>query len=130
MTTNKKIIRFNFGEVTTYNENTLLVTYNNHIEITSEVLVEVDKARRKLLGSQPYNLVVDASAEFVTMSHKAKLMHSKSTYNNEGRLKDAIVLNGMGPKLEAALYKSSMNPQAETKFFENLQEALDWIDEK
>lgn len=130
MTTNKKTIRFNFGEVTTYNENTLLVTYNNHIEITTEILLDIDKVRKKLLGNQPYNLIVDASAEFVTMSHKAKMMHSKSTYNNVLRLKDAVIINGMGPKLEAALYKSSMNPKAETRFFESLQEAFDWVDEK
>lgn len=129
MTIKKNSIKFDFGEVKVYNKNTLIIIYKSHTTIDVDILEQVNKARLQLLGDIPHNFIVDGSKEFIDMDHEAKMAHANGNYHKGLRLHDAVVIQGMGPKLEAALYNSGLNPIAKTKFFDTLDKAKKWIDE-
>lgn len=129
MIKNKKEIEFDFGIVKQYNDNTLIIEYKPHTTITLDILKKVNKARLEILGDTFHNFIVEADEDFIGMEHEAKVAHAKGIYHGGKRMNDAVVIKGMGPKMEAALYNSSLNPIAKTKFFSSVEKAKAWIDE-
>lgn len=123
MTLSKKITFSNF-EVSINDFGYYLVTVNEKEEFSVEDLKKLVNAQNELGGEKLPVLVL--CSEHATTNSELLQSISKNE-NNPYSKADAFVIHSMAQKILANFYIKINKPERPTKFFNNKEEAINWL---
>jgi hypothetical protein len=112
------------------NNEVILVRYKDGTNLELEDAVAVRDAFIELAGGRKFLGIVDARNMGGTLGRKASDYFAKNEKFNAHMMAQALVVNNLALTLIARFYIMMSNPISEPKIFNNLEEALDWLETK
>jgi hypothetical protein len=127
MVTNSNYIKLKHAEITHYQENIYVLTFEDDYEVELEDAIEIDKAFIKITNNTKFSVIVDARDKFSSITNDARNFFANDPEIIPIREKIAIVVNNMPTKILANFFMRFNRPQTPTKVFNNLEEAVKWL---
>lgn len=127
MVTNSNYIKLKHAEITLYQENIYVLTFEDDYEVELEDAIEIDKAFIKITNNTKFSVIVDARDKFSSITNDARNFFANDPEIIPIREKIAIVVNNMPTKILANFFMRFNRPQTPTKVFNNLEEAVKWL---
>ena len=112
------------------NNEVILARYKDGTNLEIEDAVEVRDALIELAGGRKFLGLVDARNMGGTLGRKASDYLAKDAKLNALMMAQALVVNNLALTLIARFYIMIGNPISEARIFNNLEEALDWLETK
>lgn len=127
MVTNSNYIKLKHAEITLYQENIYMLTFEDDYEVELEDAIEIDKTFIKITNNTKFSVIVDARDKFSSITNDARNFFANDPEIIPIREKIAIVVNNMPTKILANFFMRFNRPQTPTKVFNNLEEAVKWL---
>lgn len=127
MVTNPSHIQLKHAEISHYQDNIYILTFEDDYEVELEDAVEIDKAFIKITQNTKFSVIVDARDKFSSITNDARNFFANDPEILPIREKLAIVVNNMPTKILANFFMRFNRPQTPTKVFNDLNLALEWL---
>ena len=112
------------------NEEVILVRYKDGIHLDVDDAIEVSAASIALMEDRKFLALVDARNMGGTLGKKAGDYFAKDENLNAHMKAQALVVNSLAIKLIARFYLKINKPLSEAKIFNEIEEAMDWLETK
>lgn len=124
-----QIVRFKGGELHQFSDKVLMFRYQVEKEILVTHLKAGLKARKSIIGNQPFYYILDSVQGSKKFSEEAKAWVSVNPESSEVRLADFVLINSWKSNFEVLLYNYLFKPIRKLKTVKTVQEALNIVAE-
>ena len=113
------------ASVSLADKNLVRISVYENVEILKEDIVEINEAKKKLVGTSPY-VVVFITPVYGSITGEARAFSATiEVYHNA--IAKAIVVPNLGQRLVASFFIKFNKPPAPTKIFGTEREAIGWL---
>ena len=123
-------MKFSAGTISKINEHVIEIFFLQDAEIDEKVALEILTQIVSLSAGGPHALLYNFNKKNVLLSEIARKLSGVRNYNNVNLISRAMVAQNMVSGIESSHYINHDKPSAETKFFTNREEALNWLNVK
>jgi len=106
------------------------IRFTDGIDITLEDAIAIRKAAIGLFDGQKFLVLVDARNISGTLGKRAGKFFASDDELYKHAMAQALVVNTLGIKLIANFYIMFNQPRREARIFDDVQEALEWLETK
>lgn len=122
---NKECIVLPKATVTLIKQNTIRIDIHEDVELDSEDILQINKAKNELVGDNKH-VVLFVPCEFGAITKEAReTSASEEVYRNA--IAKAIIVTHLGNRLIASFFIMVNKPPAPTKLFSDEKDALKWL---
>ncbi len=114
-------------KVSLINNSYFFIEIKADVELEIEDIVLIVKSQKELAGGSILPSLIYPSSTATTNIDVLKYLAQKS--NLPYTKANAYILNSMGQKILANLYTKATTPQRPTQFFNNKEDALNWLEQ-